>query len=79
MFYGCSSLNKITMLATDINASGCLINWVSGVASSGTATSREMFCFINVASFLANDVGYAYVYCIMADKKPQGINTIPNT
>jgi hypothetical protein len=36
MFEGCSNLNKITMLATDISASACLSNWVSGVASSGT-------------------------------------------
>jgi len=36
MFYVCSKLNHITMLATDISASNCLYYWVSGVASSGT-------------------------------------------
>jgi hypothetical protein len=36
MFYDCNKLNKITMLATDISASGCLNGWVKGVASSGT-------------------------------------------
>ena len=36
MFYYCSKLNYIKMLATDISASSCLTNWVSGVASSGT-------------------------------------------
>ena len=36
MFYNCSNLNYIKMLATDISANGCLFNWVSGVASSGT-------------------------------------------
>lgn len=36
MFQGCTKLNKITMLATDISASGCLIKWVNGVAPSGT-------------------------------------------
>jgi hypothetical protein len=36
MFRNCSKLNKITMLATNISATGCLTNWVSGVASSGT-------------------------------------------
>ena len=40
MFFGCSNLRKITMLATDIatdiSASGCLTNWVNGVASTGT-------------------------------------------
>ena len=36
MFYKCIKLNSITMLATDISASGCLSNWVNGVASTGT-------------------------------------------
>ena len=36
MFYGCSKLNYIKMLATSISASGCLNTWVYGVASSGT-------------------------------------------
>ena len=36
MFYGCSSLNYIKMLATDISATNCLTNWVTDVASSGT-------------------------------------------
>ena len=36
MFISCAILNKITMLATNINASGCLSNWVNTVSSSGT-------------------------------------------
>jgi hypothetical protein len=36
MFYNCNKLNYIKMLATDISASGCLSNWVIGVASTGT-------------------------------------------
>ena len=36
MFNGCSKLNYIKMLATNISANGCLLNWVIGVASSGT-------------------------------------------
>ena len=36
MFQSCSSLNYIKMLATDISATNCLQNWVSGVAASGT-------------------------------------------
>ncbi len=36
MFSGCTSLSYIKMMATDISASDCLLNWVSGVASSGT-------------------------------------------
>jgi hypothetical protein len=38
MFYGCSKLNNITMLATNINATDCLTNWVSGVSSIGIFT-----------------------------------------
>ena len=42
MFYGCTNLSSITMLATDIPASGgCLSNWVSGVASTGTFTKAS--------------------------------------
>jgi hypothetical protein len=36
MFSGCSELNYIKMLATDISASGCLSNWVYNVSSTGT-------------------------------------------
>ena len=41
MFYGCSKLSNITILATDISASNCLNNWVSGVSSSGTFTKHK--------------------------------------
>ena len=41
MFYGCTSLSSITMLATDINATDCLMNWVKNVATSGTFTKAE--------------------------------------
>lgn len=36
MFQGCSSLNNVTCLATNISASNCTTDWLSGVASSGT-------------------------------------------
>lgn len=36
MFMNCTNLNNITMLATDISASDCLIQWVYAVADSGT-------------------------------------------
>lgn len=36
MFDGCSKLNHIKMLATKISATNCLLDWVRGVASSGT-------------------------------------------
>lgn len=36
MFLRCTKLNYIKCLATDISASNCTNNWVSGVASTGT-------------------------------------------
>lgn len=36
MFKDCSSLNHITMLATNASASGCLNYWVNNVSSTGT-------------------------------------------
>lgn len=36
MFKNCSSLNEITCMATDILASNCTTDWLSGVASTGT-------------------------------------------
>ena len=41
MFKNCSKLNYIKMLATNISASNCLANWVSGVASSGTFVKNK--------------------------------------
>lgn len=36
MFSGCSSLNYIKMMATDISKTQCLDSWVSNVSSTGT-------------------------------------------
>ena len=36
MFYNCSNINYIKMLATDISASKCLYNWVYGISNTGT-------------------------------------------
>jgi len=36
MFMECQSISKVTMLATDISATGCLVQWLYGVASNGT-------------------------------------------
>ncbi len=36
MFYGCTSLNYIEMMATNIDAADCLLEWVIGVADTGT-------------------------------------------
>ena len=38
MFKGCSSLDAVTCLATDISAGTCTTDWLYGVASSGTLT-----------------------------------------
>lgn len=35
MFSNCTSLNNITMLATNISATYCLNNWVLGVPATG--------------------------------------------
>lgn len=41
MFSGCQKLNNITMLATNVDASQCLDNWVEGVSSTGTFTKAQ--------------------------------------
>lgn len=38
MFVDCNNLKKVTMLATDVSATGCLVDWLSGVSSTGTFT-----------------------------------------
>jgi hypothetical protein len=38
MFNGCTSLNSIKCLATNVSATYCTNGWVSGVAASGTFT-----------------------------------------
>ena len=35
MLYDCRQLNYIKMLATDISANNCLLNWVQGVSATG--------------------------------------------
>lgn len=40
MFESCTDLKYIKILATDISAENCLLNWVSGVSSAGTLVKR---------------------------------------
>jgi hypothetical protein len=40
-FYGCTKLNSVTMLATDISATNCLTYWMSGVPAGGTFTKHK--------------------------------------
>jgi len=42
MFKGCTKLNSVTCLATDISASNATNNWLSGVAATGTFTKAGM-------------------------------------
>ena len=35
MFYGCSKLNSVAMLATDITANNCVLDWLYGVNATG--------------------------------------------
>ena len=51
MFYGCTSLNYIKMLATDISARACLLNWVSNVSPTGTfVMSKDATWYVSGAS-----------------------------
>lgn len=36
MFYGCTNLNNVTCLATNISAQYCTSNWLYNVAPTGT-------------------------------------------
>ena len=40
MFNGCTALSSVTMLATDVSASGCLDYWLYDAGTS--ATSRTL-------------------------------------
>ena len=41
MFYGCTSLRSIKCLATNISASDCTADWLSGVSATGTFTKAS--------------------------------------
>jgi hypothetical protein len=41
MFRGCSSLNSITCLATNISGEACTFDWLNGVAQTGTFTKSS--------------------------------------
>lgn len=43
MFSGCTNLNYIKCLATDISASNCTYNWLYNVSSSGTFVKAAGF------------------------------------
>jgi hypothetical protein len=38
MFYNCSSINRVTCLATNISASNCTSSWLGNVSPNGTFT-----------------------------------------
>ena len=41
MFNGCTHLNSVTCLATNISATQCTLDWLSGVAATGTFTKAS--------------------------------------
>ena len=41
MFADCSSLNYIKMLATYVSATDCMLEWVDGVAATGTFVKAQ--------------------------------------
>lgn len=41
MFYGCTSLNDVKCLATDISATECTSNWLLNVSPTGTFTCAQ--------------------------------------
>ena len=41
MFLGCTHLNYVKCLATDISATDCLKSWLYGVPSSGTFVKAD--------------------------------------
>ena len=50
MFRDCENLNKITSLATNISAEGCLTDWVENVSTSGTFTKISGVSYPNGSS-----------------------------
>lgn len=50
IFYNCTNLSSVTCLATDISASGCTSNWLSGVAPTGTFTTPSSTAWATGAS-----------------------------
>jgi hypothetical protein len=71
MFYGCSNLNSIVMLATGISASNCLKNWVSGVSSTGTFVKHK-----DMTSLPSGNSGIPSGWTVVNDGEESGPNLI---
>lgn len=70
MFNGCKNLNYIKMLATDISATNCLSEWVSGVSSTGTfVKSKDATWDVRGANGIPNNwkIEYDHNYDIGSD------------
>lgn len=63
MFRGCTNLNSVTMLATDITASGCLTNWLDRVATTGTFTKSA---YIDETAFTRDKNGIPQGWTIVS-------------
>lgn len=57
MFGSCSKLNYIKMLATDISAQSCLLNWVYNVAATGTFVKNPAMTSLPTATASNTYVG----------------------
>ncbi len=58
MFKGCTKLNSVTCLATDISAEDCTTDWLDGVAATGTFTKAAAMADWTVDSPSGIPVGW---------------------
>jgi len=75
MFNGCTKLSYITMLATNISALGCLTNWASGVAASGTMITSGKVTLVQNS---ANGIPTGWTELHYADQAPDLSNYATN-
>ena len=73
MFERCRSLNYIKMLATDLSASYCLDEWVSGVASSGTFVKNPAMTTLPTATSSNDYVGIPNGWTVVDDGEENSI------
>lgn len=65
MFKGCTLLNYITCLATDISATNCTYDWVPGVAATGTFKKN-----FSMSSWTTGDSGIPSGWTVVDDIIP---------
>jgi hypothetical protein len=72
MFGGCTKLNYIKMLATDISISSCLGGWVNGVASTGTFVKNPDMTSLPTATSSNNYKGIPSGWTVVNDGEESG-------